>query len=218
MRIVVTIQTVPQRMGNAKKIQSEFKDLECHIVEDRNIRGVMHGFISCVSLHKDTEYDYRVHLQDDVILVKGFEDYIKKLALELQQKEIEVIHLYDGKKQYCQDAFKQGKKFIKARQFASMQAVMFSKEADNYLLSERINYEKKIVDQNLKVQGYSPFADDTYCMWVFGKKNKNIKSWFHLPALVQHNVNLKSTLGHRSNKTAMSYTFDINYLKNKSDE
>lgn len=193
--MIAVIQCVLERQWYAERTIAEFKAIPGHIYVDRHRVGPYRGFINSLERFPSGD-EYRLHLQDDVILARNLEDYLPTLEQEVRAREIDVLALYAPRRGHIDASAAAGERFAPFPNFLTMVAVLFSPWAVGAMLEYSSTY--------------SDIHDDFYVQTVL-KKTKR-KAYLHLPSLAQHNVRLKSSLGHASTVSRTSKYFDPDFV------
>lgn len=196
----VWIQSVEARKNS---VQSILKRIDANVYVDEELKGCFNSFRHML-LNCYAENEYIVHLQDDIVPLKGLQGYIPRVISEMDTKGIPVLSLFAPKRKAIDLHYEvmqaEGIEtaIIPFPNFLWMQAVIFSPNAIlgliNYL--DRSSQEK---------------YDDVFVAEYL--KSTKQEAYVHIPSLVQHNINLKSTLGHRASKNRMSECYNHEFLK-----
>ena len=196
----IWIQSVKSR---EQSVQSILKRIDAKVYVDKELKGCFNSF-SYMLQNCYAENEHIIHLQDDIVPLKGLQEYIPSMISEMEARDIPVLSLFTPQRK----AFTMHYKVMQAENiktaivpfpnFLWMQAVIFSPNAirglRNHLqISSQTKYDDVFVAEYLK----------------FTKQ----EAYVHIPSLVQHNINLKSTLGHRASKNRMSNCYKNDFLK-----
>lgn len=193
--MIAVIQCVLERQWYAERTISEFTKITGHMYVDRNRVGPFQGFINTLKRFPSGD-EYRLHLQDDVILTRNLEDYLPSLEDEMRSRSIDVLSLYAPRRGHIDTSAELGERIAKFPNFLTMVSVLFSPWA---------------VEAMLRHAGeYDGFDDDTYVQKVLRKNRR--KAYLHLPSLAQHNVALKSSMGHAATQARTSKYFDPDFV------
>lgn len=196
----IVIQAIPERLDNVNFIVKKFENLNPIIYLDKERNGVFNSFIECLKLAQD---DYILCLQDDIFIAKDLEKYLPFLEKNMIEKGMEVLSLFSLKRNHVQEQFDSKVKFATYPNFLMLQATIFSPKVAQMII-EYSKESKQTKSSDLLVRHFL--------------KHKKINSFVHLPCLVQHSMNVKSSLGHPQSKSRQSPYFDANYLiHNKND-
>jgi len=87
----VVIQGVPERMEKIKKIQAAFSETKVELSLDHEKSGHYGGLVNIINNDCD---EYRLIIQDDVILSPMFEDYLPQLEKIMIAEGIDVLSLF----------------------------------------------------------------------------------------------------------------------------
>ena len=188
----VIIQAVPERLANVKVIQSKVPDAKVYI--DHTHEGNLISFKKSLALHED---DYVLRLQDDVMLPLGFSDYLPVIEAQMKANDIHVLNLFCLKRKSITEQFDRGLQYAEYMNFLGLVATVFSPYASKKLI------EYAEIDTHKK-------HDDVFVR-NFIHVNK-LKSYVHLPNIVQHSLNMVSSVGHPQSKSRQSPYFDKNYI------
>ena len=198
---IVTIQAVTEREQNVKEMLKRLPSgVRVHYDTDRI--SPLHSFVQML----DIEFtDYRLHLQDDVILPQGFKDYLPTILKDMKERNIEVLSLFAPRRKKLKELYKAGETYVKFNNFLWLQAVIFSKEV--------IDGIKRYI-KHCKTFGieYGEGKHDDILVREYLKENKKT-AYCHLPSLVQHNTYMKSTMSHANSIQRASDIYDLNYIK-----
>jgi len=190
----IVIQAVEQRRRFVEKIQSK---LLSSIVSYDDSGTPIGGFSKTLDIPIDT--DYRLHLQDDIILANGLYNYLPKLEEEMRVNNIKCLSLYAPPQKRLNEAYKEGKKFETTDRVMIVGIILHKDILKTLKTDIKTTTETK--------------HDDVFVRTVL--KKLKIKAYVHLPALIQHNVWLGSVVGHAKTTQRMSSIFDINYIEKK---
>lgn len=191
--MTVTIQAVIERAKNVHAIANQLNN-ECIVYWDERRISPFDSFKQMLDIQVK---DFRLHLQDDVILADNLQDYFLTLKSYMWAEDIHVLSLFAPNRKDLIDAYEAGKHIAEFKNFLWLQAVIFSKTAVEEMRHFIRNY-KDTKHDDVFVRDYL--------------KEYNRKAYVHLPALVQHNVWLGSVVGHRNDKRRMSKLFSKNYV------
>lgn len=196
----VWIQSVEARKDS---VQSILKRIDANVYVDKELKGCFNSFrhmlLNCYSGN-----EHIVHLQDDIMPLEGLQGYLPRVISEMETKGISVLSLFAPKRKSITMHYKvmmaEGIKtaIIPFPNFLWMQAVIFSPKTIMGLVnflnrSSQTKYDDVFVAEYLK--------------------STKQEAYVHIPSLVQHNINMKSTLGHRASKNRMSNCYQNDFLK-----
>jgi hypothetical protein len=188
----VVIQAVEQRRRFVENIQSKLLGA---IASYDNSGTPIEGFSKTLDIPIDT--DYRLHVQDDIIIANGLYDYLPKLEEEMRVNNMKCLALYVPNQKKLHEAHSQGKQY-ETTDRVWIQGIIFHKD-----IVEALRLDIKTTKEVKH--------DDVFVRDVL--KKLKIKAYVHLPGLVQHNVWLGSVVGHAKTSQRMSTVFDINFIK-----
>ena len=191
--MTVTIQAVTERAKNVHAIANQLNN-ECIVYWDERRISPFDSFKQMLDI---SVKDYRLHLQDDVILADNLQDYFLTLKSYMLAEDIHVFSLFAPNRKEFIEAYESGKHIVEFKNFLWLQAVIFSKTA----IEEMRHY----------IKNYGEIKHDDVFVRDYLKKY-NRKAYVHLPSLVQHNVWLGLVVGHRNDKRRMSKLFSKNYV------
>ena len=181
----IIIQAVESRLDNVLKMLNDLPD-ETIIHVDKERKGTFGSFVDILNNYEIK--GPRLHLQDDVILAKGFEIYLETLKRDFVNEEMNVLSLFSLKRKKVTLAYKNLEKYAEYHPFLMLQSVIFServlKGMKEYVKTNKFNHDDVMVREYLKL--------------------KNIKAKVHLPNIVQHNIYLGSEINHPNSKNRMS--------------
>lgn len=194
------IQSVRARELSVKSI---LQRINAQVFVDDELKGCFNSFSNmlsnCYSSNK-----HILHLQDDIVPLKGLQAYLPIVISEMQEKDIHVLSLFaPQRKEFTHQYNKmreRGEKsaIIPFPNFLWMQAVIFSPESITGL--------RDLISETSQTK-----YDDVFVA-EYLKATKQ-QAYVHIPSLVQHNINLKSTLGHRASKNRMSNCYENDFLE-----
>jgi hypothetical protein len=190
----IVIQAVESRRKQVEKIQSVFKDAIASYDDSGTPIG---GFKKALNIPIDS--DYRLHFQDDIVLAHNIDKYLPLLEKEIADKNIMCLGLFSPNQNAINNADIDKKFFHINTDRLWIQAVILHKSIIE-LARERIEAtsEKK--------------HDDVFLRKCIRELKYDV--YVHIPGIVQHNVWLKSVVGHINSRRRMSKVFDMNYIKN----
>lgn len=188
----IVIQAVESRRRQVEKIQGVFKDA---IVSYDSSGTPIGGFKKTLNIPLDTEY--RLHLQDDIILANNIDKYLDVIEKEIQEKNIMCLALFSPNQNAINSATSDNKFFRIDTEKLWIQAVILHKSIIE-LAKERI----ETTDEEKH--------DDVFLRKCI--RELKYKAYVHIPGIVQHNVWIGSTIGHAKSKHRMSKIFNINYI------
>jgi len=194
----IVTQCIQERYDLAVDTLKE-TDLQSKFYIDKNKEGCLKSF--GYMLNNYSTDDYRLHLQDDIIFADNLKSYLPKLKAYMQNKEIHLLSIFAPNRKLILQQYKEGKTIVPFPNYLWLQASIFSPRFQSILKKEYNNLN----DDTIK-------DDDVFVAYVL--KKYNIKAYVHLPSLVQHNTEIKSSLGHANSKIRESKVFDKNYITN----
>tara|TARA_R110000744_G_scaffold323112_1_gene428986 strand:- start:379 stop:981 length:603 start_codon:yes stop_codon:yes gene_type:complete len=166
---------------------------------DNEKKGALKTFLQ---MSKDYKYsEYKLHLQDDIVIADNLKDYLPKLEAYMKNKEIHLLSLFAPNRKLILQQYKEGKTIVPFPNYLWLQASIFSPRLQQIMSKEADIYNEDTFN-----------GADTFVAYVLNKHK--IKAYVHLPSLVQHDTSIKSTLGHANSKIRESKVFDKNYITN----
>lgn len=204
--ILTTIQAVEERFKNVKAIESLYSDSKEKMITyfDFDRISPFHSFKKILRITDKEKYDYRLHLQDDVMLPEKFTDYLPYVERLMGKLCIDVLSLFVPNRNSLKREYEHnGDCIVEFDNYLWLQATVFSRAFDDIMRDTIKQYSQ----ENANI-----FDDDIFVQNTL--KKYNTKAWVHLPGIVQHNVWMGSVVGHRNDKRRLSYTYDKNYCKN----
>jgi hypothetical protein len=195
----IFIQGVPERMESINKIQASFTKTKVELFCDYEKVG---NFPTFLKIFNTQCSDYRLYLQDDVILPPMFEDYLPELEKLMFNSGIDILSLFAPRHNVLHTQYAEGKTIGEYRNLDWKQAFMVSPRANELIINFSVNY-----DQDVE-------GGDTMFLREFLKVHE-IQPYFHLPSLVQHDVNIPSSMGHGDSIMRTSAIFDERYIELK---
>lgn len=190
------IQTIPERLHHAEK-QKEALGLPCEIHVDVNKTGPFPAFIDTLKNY-DFGNEYRLHMQDDIILCDELKDYIPEVERIMRENNMHLLSLYAPRYKVLKEAHEKGKRWIKSLSAFAMPAIVFSPE----LVAEMVSVAHHYV-------GWK--HDDWFVTDVCARRK--IGTYVHVPSLCQHNIGIPSSLMHANNERRTSHTFEPDFVK-----
>ena len=164
---------------------------------DYEKKGALKSFLKMAKEYKFNEY--KLHLQDDIVIADNLKDYLPKLESYMQNKEIHLLSLFAPNRKLVLEQYNEGKTIAPFPNYLWLQASIFSPMLQQIMSDEADIYNEDTFN-----------GADTFVAYVL--KKYKIKSYLHLPSLVQHDTNIKSTLGHANSKNRESKVFDKDYI------
>lgn len=213
--MIITIQTVEERFNYIKEQTKDFYRQPIYHV-DLERKGCLSGFLDM--LEYDVQ-DYRVHLQDNIILADGFEEYLPFLQEFMEKQNFDMLSLYVPKMRRINQLseYKNGVSYLYwfALGFFPLQGAIFSKKFVE-LMRKEVKGKKRDKYESMKKQKGEQtrqLHDDEFVMLVAQKYN--IKPYIHVPSLVQRNIKIQSTIGSITDSNHESGSFDKDYITRK---
>ena len=193
--ILITIQGVESREKNIQKMLKKLPD-GVEVYYDRILKSPLNSFFNMLDIKQK---DYRLHLQDDIIIPDGFSEYLPHVVTEMKEKDIDVLTLFTPNRKLPKEQLKKGLKFGVFPNYLWLQATIFSKR----FTEEMIKYRNKKGEAKIFND-----ADDIFIQEVL--KETGIKAYCHLPSVIQHDVFMGSVAGNANSKRRMSDIYDEN--------
>jgi hypothetical protein len=179
--MLITVQAVPERMlWVESEIITKFQNSEVHVFQDKNYHGTEWSFKNMLGYKVE---DYRLHIQDDVILHPNIEQLSLELTKQMTEKTIHVLSLFVPFYFKIPEDFTHG--VLEYKNYSWLQATIFSK---SFVQLMRIEKDK-----------ITGIEDDKFVQEV-AKKHK-IKTYVHCPSLCQHKIDQKTIVGNQNNET-----------------
>jgi hypothetical protein len=188
--MITTIQACEERLEYIRPIANEFNAI---VHTDKNRINAYWSFKDMLDI--DFE-DYRFHLQDDVILANGLKSYIPTLLEYMAKYNIHLLSLFAPSRENFDEEYAKGVRICPYRNYLGNIGVIFSK----YFV-DMMKIYIKISSQHID--------DDIFISETLSRLG--IKGYVHLPILVQHNLELSSTIGHGKN-AFYSNLFDVDFV------
>lgn len=193
--MIVTVQAIEERLDY---ITGLTKSLDPIIYVDKRRTNAFDSFADMLDYEVD---NYRLHLQDDIILADNFKEYLPWVLKFMENQNLDVVSLFSPARGSIKKAFDEGMRYVRYKNYVGNIAVIFSKF-----------FVQKLRDNVANAKNTQD--DDLFINEVLEKEG--IKAWAHLPVIVQHNISMGSTLGHDRNVSQMtSDIFDKDFIKNK---
>lgn len=225
--MIIHIQSVPHRLKWVEEmILPHFKKYECTTHIDVRYTGPRRSYFDMLGSLKSKEYNYRLHLQDDVYLAINLEGYLEELMEDMKTNNIDILTLFNANRKYMKEAVKYQKRLVPYEgNFYGMCGVIFSKKADDLQRESISTYDNKINDHTIEYNNHAKKNLKTFQvresndLFVYNViKDKGLNIYSHAPTLVEHNEALPSTLGYNNNGTRNSGLFDVNFIKRRWEE
>jgi len=192
--MIAVIQTIPERYEHAQK-QSVELGLHTSIYTDKDKDGPFKAFIETLR-QIPSNGEYRLHMQDDLILCDDLKEYLPHLEQEMDNKGIDLLSLFAPRRKHIKEQYDAGKRIGTFPNFLWMQSVVMSPSFVDKLLYHAHQYDDK--------------HDDTYVAAVLSFYK--IKAYVHLPSLVQHNITILSSMKHANNEKRTSELFEKDFV------
>lgn len=194
--MIITVQAVPKRMLYIKNQLRKYKnEVNIYFNIDEHYTGSFNSFKNMLNIPVD---NYRLHLQDDIILADNLLFNLDYLSNLMNSNNIDVLSLYANPRKAIKKAFDEGKSLVELKPFLMMQGVVFSKRVID-LMKVEINNSRQTKHDDV-------FVQDVLRMY-------KIKAYCHLPSLVQHNLELDSIMQHAKNtKNRTTRLFDKDFF------
>lgn len=196
--MITTVQCIDERLDLAKKVIIE-AEIPALFYVDKNKDGCLASFGAM--LNKYSVNDYRLHLQDDLMFADNINLYLPTVENHMKTKKLHVLSLFAPNRKLILKQYEEGKVIAPFPNYLWLQATMFSPQFQSALKKEYNNLSDKSIKD-----------DDVFVAHVM--KKYNVKAYVHLPSIVQHNTDIKSSLGHANSKNRESKVFDKNYITN----
>lgn len=191
--MIITIQGIPERAKEIKRLRTALADFPypVHLHLDTNRTGPFNSFRDM--LNKYTGEEYRLSLQDDSLLSEDLKDELPKILDKMKNEGIDFVTLFIPNRREFREAWERGEEFVKFKDFLWMPAIIMSPKVQK-ILREEAN----------KIEGY--LKDDDVFVGKILKQYK-IDAYGVMPSLVQHDISVRSSLGHRGDTSRISPFF-----------
>ena len=167
--MIVTIQSVPERSEwVANEICPRFSESTLHVFCDENHRGCEYSFKQMLDYEVA---DYRLHVQDDVVLHPNIEELARDICGWMSQRGIHVCSLFVPFAFKLPDDVQAGA-LLPYKNYSWLQATLFSR-----------NFVQVMKHESTRISG---MQDDKFVQAV-AKKYKCIPQ-VHYPSLCQHRI------------------------------
>lgn len=186
---VITVQCVPHRLKYIKKVLHGF-DAIYHV---DNYTSPMNSFKEMLKIPVK---DYRLHLQDDIIIADHFDIIIPYLARTMHERNIDLLSLFVPPRPTFEKKVKNSSESIV--------------EMSNFLWMPGCMFSKRLVDLMAATETDEKKHDDVFVGSVL--KKHGIKPYVHNPSLVQHNIKMESVLKHFGHKSRVTKLFDRSWV------
>ena len=201
MNCSITIQAVEKRKDNVEKMLAKLP-IDTIVHYDKKMISPLVAFYDMLEYKTK---DYRLHLQDDVLLPNRFSEYLPYVCKEMKDNEIDLLTLFTPKRKLPKEQMSKGIKFGVFPNYLWLQATIFSADFVDKM-REHKKTSKKDYGKHDDV-----FVQD--CLL-----HNKIKAYCHLPSVVQHNVYMGSIVGNANSERRMSDIYDSNYINKYLDE
>lgn len=196
----VVIQAVEKRKHNVDKMLLKLpKSTIVHY--DKKMISPISAFYDMLEYNT---MDFRLHLQDDVILPNRFSEYLPYVCKDMKDNEMDLLTLFTPRRKLPKEQLSKGIKYGIFPNYLWLQATIFSANFIDKMRKHKDIY--KIDNKSCDL-----FVQD--CL-----KHNKIKAYCHLPSVVQHNVYMGSVIGNADNELRMSDIYDSNYINKYLDE
>ena len=197
----VTIQAVEERRGNVERMTDALGDsVDVEVYYDKRRISPLDSFMEMLKIPFS---EYRLHLQDDMILPEGFADYLPVLEDDVRENDFDVVALWAPPRKDLRESHGEGvKQYVVFGRFLTMTAVIFSKRA--------VEQMRLMRDAGLR-DGVDWGRDDDFFVQGYLRDYKKT-AYVHLPSIVQHNVYMGSTLGHASTASRLSELYEKDFI------
>lgn len=179
----ISIQAVPERTQYIQNhIIPELQkqgNYQIKIFTDYEKRGPLWNALRIWNDIKD-DSEPSLILQDDIVIHSELSTFLPDLTAHVQTDDCLGISLFAPPRKIMRKSFDQGKNMIKNFKFLWLQAIILNPKYIRELTYFAGNYELRHDD--LVLQRFS--------------QRQKIAIWNILPSLVQHNLNIKSIMGH----------------------
>jgi hypothetical protein len=190
------IQTVPERLAAAEE-QRKALNFPCDIHVDVDKTGPFKGFVASLNAF-DYGDEYRLHMQDDLILCDDFKDYIPEVERIMREKDMHLMSLYAPRYKQHLNAHAKGRPYVKSIAGFAMQCIVFS---------------PLMVKHMKELAPFYTFShhDDWFVTEVCWATKT--AAYVHIPSLTQHNVfEMKSVMGHATSERRTSQIFEKDFV------
>lgn len=195
--MTITIQAVERRLQNVELMLSQLNGEDVTVHVDKEMKGSFGSFVDMLSY--EVKNDYRLHLQDDVILSPHFKEYLPYVEEIMNKKNIHLLSLYAPRRKSIHEAMNRKEKISVFENYSWLQGTVFSKK-----FVELMRLHLPLSKQTKH--------DDTFVREVL--HTYKIKAYVHLPCVIQHNVEMVSVMGHGKGEGRRSIVYDENYITN----
>jgi len=188
--MITTIQACEERL---EYIQPIAKELDAIVHVDKRRINAFWSFKDMLDIDVT---DYRLHLQDDVIIADELKTYFSYIENFMYSHNIHLLALFaPSRKSFSREYFL-GKHIVEYRNYLGNMGVVFSKH-----FVEKMRTYIKITSQTMD--------DDIFINEVLSRSS--ITGFAHFPTLVQHDIKLDSLIGHEKDKF-YSNLFEKDYI------
>lgn len=189
MNYRVSIQTIAERLENAERIRAQMGGT---IYLDAKREGLFPTFKNII--RQETKHQkHLVHFQDDVALAKDLESYIDTILQDMATKNMSLVSLFVPRR----------------RAFAPENSFQRYEPLDNFLWCQglviRADFLAALVTYASDYRKQEAY-DDVFVAHAL--RHYKTKAYVHIPALVQHRIDMKSSIGHANSTSRTSEVFD----------
>lgn len=139
-------------------------------------------------------------MQDDVSVCDGFADYLPQVEAFMEKHNIHVFSLYCPDRAILNKALKEGNTFWVFDPYLWLQATVFSKKFNDFMIGRPKDHLKRS-------------GDDLYVRDCI--RDAGTKAFVHLPSLVQHEMEgIPSALGHPQSVQRTSSNYNKHWVTN----
>lgn len=198
--MIVAIQGVAERARNIKDIQSQFKDTEVYTYIDPIRISSFCSFKKMLEIYPIDSN--RLHIQDDALLSHQLESFLPSLDTIMNDNNIDLLSLYVPNRIVFNELYATGYTGVyEFKNFLGLVACVFSTKMQDIMRKELKNISCDDEEH-----------DDVFVYHTL--KKHSMKAYAHIPALVQHRIDMTSAMSHPATDKRVSKCFDINYVKN----
>lgn len=191
--MITAVQTIPKRLPYVESYHLKiFPD--AYVNNDVELSGTYSSFVNLLKEYPRDEY--RLHLQDDIILSQGIERYLPRVIRDMVDLKLHMVTLYSPKKAKLTLSHERGLKYVQIDPFSGNLCVLFSPTMQEILLEESKTYKQKSSLQNKELRTRGNYADDIFVRDIC-KKHK-ISIYAHLPVLCVHDISVRSSIGNNT--------------------
>jgi hypothetical protein len=199
--MIVTIQGIPERIQGIRAIKEALAPLDVFLHLDKKREGSLVSFIDM--MYEYSTDSYRLHIQDDVILCPNFPLALPLVEAHMRSTGVDIVSLYMPSRQEFDVKYDKGVRGVVKIPTKTIAGVC-------YIMSPRL--QKGLLEFHKSGEYVEGTHDDGF-IEEYLVKNR-ITTYGFLPSLAQHDISVRSSLGHPTSITRTSRVYSGESLDN----